>query len=102
MGEECFLVIGVGGGFLRIYNLENLSTLSGLDKLSFIGGYLFLIEMRQSEHKIDRIIITSNTGFRTIMLDDVVSIKSNGSYALFYTISNNDHLCTKPLSYYVD
>ena len=61
-----------------------------------------LNKMRQSEYDNDRIIITSKRGFRTIMLDDIVSIESNGSYALFYTTSNENHLCTKPLKYYED
>jgi len=61
-----------------------------------------LKKFRQTDNEFDRIIITSKKGFRTLMLEDIISIESKGSYALFYTASNHSHLCTKPLKYYED
>lgn len=55
----------------------------------------------QQEKEIDRIIISSHSGFRTLMLDEIVSIESKpGNYALFYTKEKKEYLCTKPIKYY--
>ncbi len=61
-----------------------------------------LKKIRQSDNEFDRIIITSKKGFRALMLENIISIESKGSYALFYTTSDHCHLCTKPLKYYED
>ena len=60
-----------------------------------------LQSITQEEKEIDRIIISSHNGFRTLMLEEIVSIESKpGNYALFYTKENKEYLCTKPLKYF--
>lgn len=60
-----------------------------------------LNKITQQEKEIDRIIINSHSGFRTLMLDEIVSIESKpGNYALFYTEEEKEYLCTKPIKYY--
>ena len=57
--------------------------------------------MQDNESEMDRIILSSQNGFKTLYLKDIVSIESKpGNYALFYTKNNGQFLCTKPLKYY--
>ena len=53
------------------------------------------------DEEIDRIIISSQNGFKVLNLGDIVSIESKpGKYALFSTKENEHFLCTKSLKYY--
>ncbi len=77
-----------------------------IDKISILHpetddrlGQFINLHARQGE--IDRIIITSKSGFATIFLRDIISVESKpGNYALFYTQGGRQFLCTKPLKYY--
>ncbi|MFK7969674.1 MAG: LytTR family transcriptional regulator DNA-binding domain-containing protein [Bacteroidia bacterium] len=49
----------------------------------------------------NKLILTNQTGFKILNLEEVISIESKpGNYALFYIINNIQVLCTKPLKYY--
>ncbi len=55
----------------------------------------------QDEKSIDKIIIPSLSGFRTIPLMNIVSIKSqSGNYCLFKLIDQKSNVVTKALNYF--
>ena len=49
----------------------------------------------------DKIIIHSNSGFRSLSINEISSIESQpGNYALFFLNNGSKMLCSKPLKYY--
>ena len=64
------------------------------DRLSYFKS------IHKSPDTIDRIIIASKNGFRTLLLSDILSIESQGSYAMFYLKSGQCYLSSKPLKHY--
>lgn len=55
----------------------------------------------QDQKKIEKIILPSTKGFKTIALSNIESIKSElGNYCLFKLADNSSTLVTKPLSYF--
>ena len=59
--------------------------------------------MTKESRSLDRIILPSNKGFRTIGFSDILSIESrSGNYCLFRLSDNSTTMVTRPLYHYED